>query len=314
MWNQNGKSLSTEQVRAVVQKSQQLARLRQRFDVAADATERIERCTICGGSLHPFCNVDRYGYSVQFVVCRNCVTVLLNPRLNDAAYDRFYRDHYREFIHEYSGETIEQQESFSRLYLRQIHNAIAKYLNDLHTAIDIGGGNGVNRDELLAGGFKQVDIVDPGLKPGLEGTAESFMSWKSNGQHYDVAFVMHTIDHMPDPVLMLTKTRMVADHLVIDMIDFPRRWVEWQHGALKIDHPTNLSEISMQLMLIKTGWKVRHKHYTHARHTIAYFCDKSEMHPDATPPPGTASHLLERTLCSTNTSPYRMLHLAVKSL
>lgn len=73
-------------------------------------------CAICGGtSMEEVAQKDRYGFRLDFVVCKNCGLGQTNPRMDQNSYNQFYNEEYR-YI--YGGEVGPTESFFNDQYFR----------------------------------------------------------------------------------------------------------------------------------------------------------------------------------------------------
>lgn len=87
---------------------------------------------------------DRYGISVNTVICKKCGLVLINPRMNQESYNSFYDNEYRRL---YNGDEEPKESFWNDQYERgkEVNRFIKKYVDDyskINNVLEIGCGAG----------------------------------------------------------------------------------------------------------------------------------------------------------------------------
>ncbi len=91
-WN-NGKTLSKTFIKGSVAKST-IEQIKQKVKLGQYQLE--EYSCFCGGKEGLLISeIDRYGFYYPLVICKNCGLIRANPRMNKAAYEKFYANEYR---------------------------------------------------------------------------------------------------------------------------------------------------------------------------------------------------------------------------
>src|SRR5262245_37683785 len=114
------------------------------YDYAAQSRDLITTCNLCGGNvLVTLTHRDRYGYPAQASACARCGLVFLNPRMNAAAYGRFYDGVYRPLVSAFHGRLIDAKtiQAEQREYAAQRAAFVQPFFEgaSLKTMLDLGG-------------------------------------------------------------------------------------------------------------------------------------------------------------------------------
>ncbi len=238
--------------------------------------QRVETCSLCGECVfNEIEHVDRYGFEVSTAVCMSCGFCFLNPRPTNSEYSRFYREHYRPLVSAYHGRLINAStiQSEQKDYAANVVRVAGDVLQgrDKNSLLDIGGSTGVVSRELQGKFGLAPTVLDPApdeliiaTESGMESIPALAEDWDPTGRRFDVVGIFQTLDHMLDPISVMRTARNVMPDtgvLIADIVDV--RYLIHRNRSVsrsvKVDHPSNFSEHTAELMLRQTGFRVRKK-------------------------------------------------------
>ena len=197
-------------------------------------TIHLGKCPVCG------CECLRYfekqidklwindGYqivAVEYEVCEDCGTVFQNPRPTDEWISEYYSSGmYRATIQ--GGDPNVKQ----RVVNEQMRRA--RYLveftrehirNKVHRILDIGASTGM----LALGLIAELECEAVGVEPDgpfrdyankiTEGKVKMLDNLEEAGAGYDVAYCIHTLEHVTDPVGLLRNVAQIANRIVVEV-------------------------------------------------------------------------------------------------
>ncbi len=113
---------------------------------------------LCGGdSFKPIARKDRYGLSVNTVICENCGLLMTNPHMNQESYNEFYDIEYRAL---YNRKALTAEGFFNDQINKgeQIYRFVTKISNDIHRVLEIGCGAGGNLMPFHQNGIETLGI------------------------------------------------------------------------------------------------------------------------------------------------------------
>lgn len=166
-------------------------------------------CIVCDGSdFRILSDKDRYGLSINIVICKKCGLIQTNPRMTKESQLKFYEREYRKFYcdnEEPSDKFFEEQVSRGKC----IYDLVCNYTKERFTekvVVEIGTG---------AGGILQIfkenqnatlglDLNTKYLKYGADkgmnlsfGTLDNLKDFKMKP---DLVIYSHVLEHLPNPV------------------------------------------------------------------------------------------------------------------
>lgn len=238
-------------------------------DYAALATEPVAACNLCGCTdLVEVADRDRFGYPARATMCAACGLVQLNPHMSAESYEEFYRSGtYRRIVEAARGKPLELPTG-QQLYADRLVEFAAAVLDGYRggTLLDIGGSNGI-----IAGTFARAfDLTPTVLEPsdaeradaeaaGIETIAGTLDAYEPAGRRWNVISIIQSIDHFIDVAGTLERVRAMLEPGGLLLVDI----IEWRtviklvgvQGAVKIDHPTNLTHATMLCYLLRAGFE-----------------------------------------------------------
>jgi hypothetical protein len=277
------------------------------FDFEHLPKTELSECTLCGGPLNvTLAKYDRYRFLSQFVVCDGCASVHLTPRPDSSAYRELYGSGKYRMLVEACMAAFGEKAPKASPHETGLQKAAAvcsvfsPYMRHLQTALDIGGGNGGIARAL--GPRVKTTIVDPAcdecpddipcekLKVPIENLGNL------DGRKWDVVFCLATVDHVLEPLETLKTIReCMTQYAVIEVVDFPARFHRLGWKSIKVDHPTNISKLGIQIAMERAGLKLTHEHHFEQLNMIAYGCEPDEPK-DSGPRYGSAAHVMRKQL------------------
>ena len=178
--------------------------------------ERLERCPSCDTGRDRFRVVtdrgDRFD-GERAVLCPTCSLVFLDPRLGEDALERYYAGD--EFSEEVRGSASPSPEAMRYRDMRAARRwrFIEEALPPHSRSLEVGCGAG-NFLRLLAEAGHEPVGIDPSTgyaeharDRGLAVVAGRFPEDLPGGDPYQVAFLFHVLEHVRDPVGLLSAIR-----------------------------------------------------------------------------------------------------------
>ncbi len=280
------------------------------FDYAQMPKTRTLPCNLCGSDRWVvIAHRDRYGFPVKATTCSNCGLTVINPRMTNDAYTKFYQTFYRPLVSAYHGRTINAKtiKAEQAMYAEKAMEFIAPYLGPEHrTMLDVGGSTGVVSDAFRKTFGMEVTVIDPSPEEtsesqalGIETISAFIESWEPRDRKFDFIGMFQTVDHLLDVAGTLSKLRSVISDdgmLFLDIVDFRGAYLRANsvQEALKIDHVYSFTEQTMEAFLERSGFKWVRKEYAEDLIHIGYLCIPVTPNPKAKPQQGWAtSHLSE---------------------
>jgi ubiquinone/menaquinone biosynthesis C-methylase UbiE len=271
------------------------------YDYAAQEKSFIEECNLCGSSQWTILtHRDRYGFPAQSTLCDACGLVVINPRMSEAAYGKFYESVYRPLVSAYHGRLIDATtvQGDQHTYAEEMKSFVAPFVKQGSTFLDVGGSTGIIAAHFTKTFDFKCTLIDPAPDEVAEARAlgiesiEGFMeTWDPGGRTFDVIGLFQTIDHLLDVKTTLAKIRdVITDDgfFVVDVVDFRASFLKNAsvEMATKIDHPYSLVEETSEAYLARAGFKILRRAYSADHHLVAYICSPCDPQPDAMPPVG----------------------------
>ncbi len=238
------------------------------YDYAARATRDVVTCNVCRQkNTYPIAQMDRYGFAVTCLECKNCQTAWLTPRMSPADYQDFYSHWYRPLLSawygkEFSAESIETDQT---LYARIVCDSLSKWIIQKNggSLLDVGGSTGIMA-QALADMFQLVPtVLDPCeaelARAKQRGFATIHGQIESTGifEKFDVITMMQTIEHLSDPRAVMLKLKCLLNPGGIIIFDC-NQW-QMQKTAkpiemfVKIDHLHYFADYSIRWLVESCG-------------------------------------------------------------
>lgn len=228
------------------------------YDPAAQPSERVAACNLCGTVEHPIrlARRDRYGYPTSFVLCAACGLGYLSPRLTAAAYAEFYANTYRPLVSAYHGRRIDADTLHldQRPYATELAHFLAPHLpRPPHTILDVGGSTGIVAAVLADRFDASATVVDPApdeldiaRAAGLETITGMAEDYDPGHRTWDLVLLCQTIDHLLDirsTLSVLRRMTAPGGRAFIDIVDLGIMLQRTGsiEAAIKIDHPYYLT-------------------------------------------------------------------------
>ncbi len=171
-------------------------------------TVPLEKCHICGGRrFSRIAAYDRYGFSVDQLLCRNCALVQTTPNFDSESMSCFYSNYYRSLQ-----EGLEEEKGFSRRFKRQVRNGrkvfkrLSGHLKNVEECklIEVGCGGGGIVSVFADHGYSIVgyDTDNTYLKYGVDKYELPLINSLAPEQPevlYDAMILRHVLEHILDP-------------------------------------------------------------------------------------------------------------------
>ena len=251
------------------------------FDYAAETKVQVPDCLVCGPNRAEFtagagmavklrrtrkpfviAKRDRYGHEATSLQCPGCGLVWISPRMTRSGYQRFYASgEYRRLVFQHSGVPVtpEWLRKDQAAYLTRLAPILG---TDWGTVLDVGGSVGGVGVEL----GREITILDPAAAELEDAEGEQIEAFAEDfdpaGRQWDLVLVCRTIDHMTNPLKALRNLRpAVGGTLWVDAASWMARAsaVGRLEGAMKIDHPYAFVPETLEVLLIKAGYKIRRR-------------------------------------------------------
>lgn len=168
-------------------------------------------CASCGGlEQHKVADVDRYGFPLVYVVCRDCGLLFANPYYDAASLDRFYASHYASIY----GRTARPDKMFraERERGRRVtkllkHHARApgrKFASCLDIGCSHGGFLAALPSAWARVGYDYDEsLFDIGRAYGLE--LHPITTLDDEKRQFDVVMANQVLEHTAEPVAFLRR-------------------------------------------------------------------------------------------------------------
>lgn len=297
-------------------RSQRIAALG--FDYAAQPKDAVTVCNLCGADAFVVLNRrDRYGYPAQAHACSRCGLVFLNPRMDAAAYGRFYDGIYRPLVSAYHGRLIDartvQDEQWD--YAADREQFVRPFIDAsrVETMLDIGGSTGVVASHFAKAFGVNGTLIDPApleieqaRQFGIETITGLVEAHDFGTRRFDLVLICQTVDHLLDIAGTLKKVRELLTPnglLFIDIVDFRAAYLRnWSvDEAIKIDHPFYLTEHTMPAYLRRAGFDVLRSDYAEDHLHVSYICRGADPDRDALPDPAGVAEMFREIRFVQNT-------------
>jgi SAM-dependent methyltransferase len=181
----------------------------------------------------------------------------------------------RRFAYELSSEVFGP--AFHRVALGLTDELLFSYLPPGCTVLDVGCGTGrwARIAASRASSVVAIDFDEHGLEIGRETAAREGLTNVQfvrgdvtrdlKGQHFDVALLIHLIEHIDDPDSFLLSLADVASVLIVEVPDFEGDYLNVARHAVgckfysDADHVREYTGDILRAQLERTGWRIRHQ-------------------------------------------------------
>ena len=136
------------------------------------------------------------GHSYQYVICRECGLVFINPRMSETKYKEFYqKDYDNEYLEKQFRQDVKRGKDF--IFYLEFNNIKLKGKSILDIGCNSGGILKAFQDHGcdVAGVDYNKEAVAFGQKKGLNIKVKEIDITKK----YDIVLMIHTIEHLLDP-------------------------------------------------------------------------------------------------------------------
>lgn len=259
------------------------------YDFDSRDKRRIERCELCGSDQFVFLNThDRYGFKSPASSCMVCSLTVLNPVMTADAYGDFYANVYRPLVSAYHGRLIDAEtiQDEQREYAGALGDLLepAFRTREMKTLLDIGGSTGIVAVDLAKRFSLEATVLDPAAdeldwagKFGVETISGFVEDYEPGSRRFDLIVLCQTVDHLADVSGTLAKIATLLSPkglFFVDIVDFRAAYLrnKGPSGAIKIDHPYYLTELTMEVMLANAGFRIEKKSFAADGLHIGYLC------------------------------------------
>lgn len=169
---------------------------------------------LCGESeFQILATTDRYRFSQQTVICKQCGLIRSNPRMTEESYRKFYESETYRNCYEGEGWIDRYQTFYNPEYSQHIFDTISNEKKDVKSVLEIGAGGGWNLVPFKEARIETVGyeyspaLVKLGEKNGISVVKGGVEDVKGT---YDVIILNHVVEHMMSPV---EEVRKIAELL-----------------------------------------------------------------------------------------------------
>lgn len=283
-----------ERLQACVARSQTVG-----YDYDAQPKSPLTDCPLCGcQQWTPAASADRYGLAVDFECCEACGFVFNACPMTREAYGDFYARWYRPLVHAFSDQQQTEQELAEQqlLYARFVRETAMHFLQHptRRTLLDVGGSMGAFAQLLHSRWGYQCSVLDPcpselawAERIGAK-TIAGFVEDHETDERFDVVSMIQTADHLLDPAAAFRKCRKwLSPHgvFIVDFVDYTcLERAFCTQMALKVDHPSNFTAVTAEMLLARTGFEPLNIYATPDKRHLLYICRPVPALPDYLPP------------------------------
>lgn len=269
-------------------------------------TVHLDSCNLCGASAwRTVATRERCGYPATATACEKCGLVVLNPRMDAAAYSRFYEGPYRKLVSAHRGElvTAESMVEENAAYAEMLTQWLDRQLSFSSggSFLDIGGSTGALAIRMQERFGLRATVLDPSADElaqaaalGL-GTIHSLFEQYETTEQFDFVAMVQTVDHLLDVREALAKARCLTRQLfLMDIVDWGvmYRSLGDVDQSIKIDHPYYLTTHTVQAYLARAGFQVINRCRTTCGRHVLYLCQPCNPAPDTVPPRWSVAGML----------------------
>jgi 2-polyprenyl-3-methyl-5-hydroxy-6-metoxy-1,4-benzoquinol methylase len=181
----------------------------------------VLKCVICGsGDGYILAEKDRYGISMDTVVCSDCGLIFTKDRLDEKSFKKFYTEQYRDM---YEGKRFSWSERELQTYFqsngigsRFVDNILrVSRLKPAALILEIGAGGGWNLIPFKERGFRVIGydyderFLDFGRSNGLDLRQGGAKEAAKNQEKADLVLLIDVIEHFDTPLVELEMIRAI---------------------------------------------------------------------------------------------------------
>lgn len=242
-----------------------------RFEARPEDYERLERCPLCGALDDAFAVLTGRGDRFEgerAVLCRRCGLVFLTPRLRAGALTRYYASDAFSREVRGSGRPTEEALAYRDMRARRRWRFLRDELPEGGGCLEIGCGAGNFLRILDENGYEATGI-DPSAgyvahasESGLDAREGRFPDDLAPASPYDLIFMFHVLEHVPEPRRMLEDVRERLAPGGLFVLEYPdvelaarRRFLP--HTYFERAHLFDFSRATLDVLLARAGLAVR---------------------------------------------------------
>ncbi len=234
----------------------------------SDQDRRHQACVACDG------HEVRFGFTkvgFDYVTCRTCGTLFLNPRPSKESFDSFYRDsessrYWAEVFFPAVAE-VRREKVFGRR-VKQIHELLGPSAQAAHHVVDVGAGYGIFLEEWarkwpdsrLVGVEPSSSLADVCRGKGLEVIEAVAEDAVGHDKSADLVTCFEVLEHVHDPLAFVKSLvrfvrpggLVVVSTLTVDGFDLQVLW-EKSTQISPPHHINFLSKIGLERLFQRAG-------------------------------------------------------------
>lgn len=221
----------------------------------------VKTCPLCKREKQEFFEfIEDSGEQLTYNICTTCGLVFQSPRMGEAELIEFYRSTYRQKVQNSEAPT-EKDIRIQAGRARHLIKFISKELARIQHHLDVGSSIGalVRKVDSIYG----CDSI--GIEPGDAYRAASQSQGALTYQHlqdlpqryrnrFDFVSIIHTLEHMPDPVGYLRQLRKdwMTPHAML-LVETPNLF---GHLSLELTHLVTFSPQTLRQTLEAAGFEI----------------------------------------------------------
>jgi len=219
-------------------------------------------CLVCGSAQYDlFTQVESFGFPLAYFQCTYCGLIYQSPQASQAADPAFYAETYRRIYQSSEEPTAKDLWVQERRALSLIKMLRTLQIDPPARILDIGASTGT----LLAAFQDAFDSVVVGVEPGeayrryaqdrginMYAALDKLLA--DNSPRFDLVSLVHVLEHLPDPVGMLsTIRRELLNESGILLLEVPNFYA---HDSFELAHLACYTPHSLQTVLRQAGYHV----------------------------------------------------------
>ncbi len=222
-------------------------------------------CNLCGNeSAEKIGTTDRHGQPLQTVLCQSCGLVWTDPRPDQKATRKFYRDDYRV---QYKSTYVPKRKHVYRETLRAIarYQVVEPLLHPGSKILDVGSGAG-----FFPFVARKQGIDAQGIEPnrgfaqyaketfGVPTTNAFFQDVELPAETFDLVTLNHVLEHVEDPCATLLQLRqwLKPDGLLVVEVPNIEATYHAPQNRFHIGHLYNFNPVNLEQLGAKAGLTV----------------------------------------------------------
>jgi SAM-dependent methyltransferase len=221
--------------------------------------EKVTRCPLCENfrSLS-FDRREMRGYLVEYRLCRDCGLVYQSPRMTEVESAAFYAEEYRLLQEGSTGPTTRNIKAQQKR-VKALVDFTRPIVPNVERHLDIGCSLGILLQYFQLEYHNQAVGVEPGeahrdqaRKEGLTVYATLHDLEKAGEVRFDMISMSHVLEHLPDPVGILTHLREAL--LTVDgrlLLETPNLYA---HDSFEVAHFFAFSPHTLREVLRRSGF------------------------------------------------------------